>query len=155
MFHNTLLSCTWQTAINSCWSSIWKQIHKVIMIIMEGFLNCSISPTSDNSLELCSRSHRSSSSDPLSRVRLCDPVDWGLSGSSVHGILQARVLEWIAISFSRGSFPARNRTRVSRIAGRRFYRLSHQGSPGLIIVHCRSLVTLLNHLFHTIPYFYE
>ena len=34
---------------------------------------------------------------------LCDPVDCSLPGSSVHGILQARVLEWVAISFSRGS----------------------------------------------------
>ena len=41
-------------------------------------------------------------------------------GSSVHGIFQARVLEWIAISFSRGSSPPRNRTRVSLIAGRHF-----------------------------------
>ena len=36
----------------------------------------------------------------LSRVR-CDPVDCGLSVSSIHGILQARILEWVAISFSR------------------------------------------------------
>ena len=36
----------------------------------------------------------------LSRVRLCDPVDCSLPGFSVHGILQARVLEWVAISFS-------------------------------------------------------
>ena len=43
-----------------------------------------------------------------------------LSGSSVHRIFQARVLEWIAISFSRGSSRSRNRTRVSRTAGRRF-----------------------------------
>ena len=35
---------------------------------------------------------------------LCDPVDWGLPGFSVHGIFQASVLEWVAISFSRGSF---------------------------------------------------
>ena len=34
---------------------------------------------------------------------LCDPVDWSPPGSSVHGILQARILEWVAISFSRGS----------------------------------------------------
>ena len=34
---------------------------------------------------------------------LCDPMDYSLSASSVHGIFQARVLEWIAISFSRGS----------------------------------------------------
>ena len=32
---------------------------------------------------------------------LCDPVDCSLLGSSIHGILQARILEWVAISFSR------------------------------------------------------
>ena len=51
---------------------------------------------------------------------LCDPMGCSLSGSSVHGIFQARVLEWIAISFSRGSSQPRNRTQVSHIAGRRF-----------------------------------
>ena len=50
----------------------------------------------------------------------CDPMDFSLSGSSVHGIFQASVLEWIAISFSRRSSRARNRTWVSRIAGKRF-----------------------------------
>ena len=34
---------------------------------------------------------------------LCDPIDCSPPGSSVHGILQARILEWVAISFSRGS----------------------------------------------------
>ena len=51
---------------------------------------------------------------------LCDPMDCSLSGSSVYGIFQARVLEWVAISVSRGSSRPRDRTRVSRIAGRRF-----------------------------------
>ena len=51
---------------------------------------------------------------------LCDPMDCSLSGFSVHGIFQARVLEWIAISFSRGSSGPRNRTQVSHIAGRCF-----------------------------------
>ena len=37
-------------------------------------------------------------------LTLCDPVDYSLLGSSVHGILQARILEWVAICFSRGSF---------------------------------------------------
>ena len=36
-------------------------------------------------------------------LTLCDPIDRSLPGSSVHGIFQARVLEWVAISFSRGS----------------------------------------------------
>ena len=55
---------------------------------------------------------------------LCDPMDYSLSGSSIHGIFQARVLEWVAISFSRGSSRPRDRTQVSCIAGRRFYHLN-------------------------------
>ena len=51
---------------------------------------------------------------------LCDPMDCSLPGSSVHGILQGRILEWIAISFSRGSSQSRDRTQVSCIAGRFF-----------------------------------
>ena len=51
---------------------------------------------------------------------LCDPIDCSLSGSSVHGIFQARVLEWITISFSRGSSQPRARTQVSRIVDRCF-----------------------------------
>ena len=48
---------------------------------------------------------------------LCNPMDCSLPGSSVHGILQARILEWVAISYSRGSFWSRDRTQVSCIAG--------------------------------------
>ena len=51
---------------------------------------------------------------------LCDPMDCSLPGSSVHGIFQAIVLEWIAISFSRGSSRPRDRTQVSRTVDRRF-----------------------------------
>ena len=54
----------------------------------------------------------------LSRAWLCDPMDYSLPRSSVHGIFQARVLEWAAISFSRGSSWPRDRTWVSRIVGR-------------------------------------
>ena len=38
---------------------------------------------------------------PKSYLTLCDPRDYSLPGSSVHGILQARILEWVTISFSR------------------------------------------------------
>ena len=50
----------------------------------------------------------------------CNPMDCSPPGSSVHGIFQARVLEWVAIVFSRGSSQPRNRTQVSRIVGRLF-----------------------------------
>ena len=51
---------------------------------------------------------------------LCDPVDCSPPGFSVHEILQARTLEWVAISFSKGSSWPRDRTQVSCIAGRGF-----------------------------------
>ena len=50
-------------------------------------------------------------------LTLCDPMVCSLPGSSVHGILQARVLEWVAISFSGGSSQPRDQT---LIAGRHF-----------------------------------
>ena len=57
----------------------------------------------------------------LSRVRLfATPMDCSLPGSSVHGIFQARVLDWVAISFSRGSSWPRDQTQVSCIVGRCF-----------------------------------
>ena len=51
---------------------------------------------------------------------LCHPMDCSPPGSSVHGILQARIPEWVAIPFSRGSSRPRDQTRVSCIAGRFF-----------------------------------
>ena len=55
-----------------------------------------------------------------SRPTLCDPMDYSPPGYSAHGILQARILEWIAISFSRRSSQLRDWTWVSHIAGRLF-----------------------------------
>ena len=51
---------------------------------------------------------------------LSDPMNSSPPGSSVHGILQARILEWVAIPFSEGSSRPRDQTQVSRIAGRFF-----------------------------------
>ena len=56
----------------------------------------------------------------LSHVRLWDPMDYSLPCSSIRGILQARILERVAISFSRRSSQPRDRTWVSRIVGRLF-----------------------------------
>ena len=57
-------------------------------------------------------------------LTLCDPMDpmgpSGPPGSSVHEILQARILEWVAISFSRASSQVKDGTWVSCIAGRFF-----------------------------------
>ena len=55
-----------------------------------------------------------------SRLTLWDPMDYSMLSSSVHGILQARILEWVAIPFSRESSQPRDCTQVSHIAGRFF-----------------------------------
>ena len=57
-------------------------------------------------MHVCALSH-------LSCLTLCDPMDHSLPGSSVHGILQARILEWVVISFSRVSFQPKDWTHVS------------------------------------------
>ena len=55
-------------------------------------------------------------------LTLCDPMDtWGLPGSSIHGIFQTRVLEWVAISFSRGSSQPRDWICVSCIGRQILY----------------------------------
>ena len=51
-------------------------------------------------------------------LTLCHPMDCSPPGSSVHGILQARILEWVAILLSRGSYQPRDQTQVSCITGR-------------------------------------
>ena len=53
-------------------------------------------------------------------LTVCDLMDCSLPGSSVHGIPQARILEWVAIPFSRGSSQPRGRTQVSHSADRFF-----------------------------------
>ena len=59
---------------------------------------------------------------PLAQLchTLCDPTDRSPPGSSVHGILWARILEWVVIPFSRWSSQPRDQTQVSYIAGRLF-----------------------------------
>ena len=61
---------------------------------------------SDQSLQLC--------------PTLCGPVDYSLPGSSVHGLLQVRILRWVAISLFKGSAPPRNWAHIFCIAGRFF-----------------------------------
>ena len=53
-------------------------------------------------------------------LTLCDPINCSPPGFSVHGILQAKLLEWVAISFSRGFSRPRDQTQVFHFAGRFF-----------------------------------
>ena len=74
---------------------------------------------------------------------LCNPMDCSLPGSSVHGIFQARILEWVAISFSSGSSWPRDQTWVSCVPcnGRQILcQLLHLGiSEKAMAPHCSTL----------------
>ena len=80
---------------------------------------------------------------------LCNPMDCSPRSSSVHGILQARILEWVAISFSRGIFPEipwpRNRTRVFCIAARFF--TNWATTEAILYIH----IYIYNPLFFEFP----
>ena len=62
-------------------------------------------------------------------------MDCNLPGSSIRGILQARILEWVAICFSRGSSPPRDRTQVSCVAGRLFTIWATREGPSKLLVN--------------------
>ena len=57
----------------------------------------------------------------------CDPMAY-----TIHGIHQAKLLEWVTISFPKGSSQLRDGAQVSHIAGGFFYQLSHKGSPTIL-----------------------
>ena len=77
-------------------------------------------------------------------LTVCNPVDYSGLGSSVYGILQARILEWVAISFSRGSSQPRDWTHISYISciGRHVpYHSSHLGSPINILPYVKYMAS--------------
>ena len=115
--HNTnLISIHWISSdiigviVNHSRLQLLYFIRRVILIlIICVFLVCLVKYT----LWICV-------STAQSFLILCNPMDYSLPGSSVHGILLARILEWVAIPFSRGSSQPRDQTWISCIEGRFF-----------------------------------
>ena len=81
---------------------------------------------------LCGPLQKNFKSESVSHSVMSSSLDCSLPGSSVHGILQAGTLKWVAIPFSKGSFQPRGRTQVSRITGRFF---THREPPGGLDFH--------------------
>ena len=85
----------------------------------------------------------------LSRVQLCNPMCCSPLGSPVHGILQSRILEWVAMPFSRGSSQPRDQTHISYISCTGKLVLYHQhylGSPAYLHPYL-SISTSISPLF--------
>ena len=85
----------------------------------------------------------------------CDPMDCNLPGSSVHGILQARILEWVAMSFSRGSSQPRDWIHVFYIAGG-FFTTEPPGKPKRVLelTNHRTTTSILYILSKKIKHFH-
>ena len=79
-------------------------------------------------------------------LTLCDPMDSSLSGSCVHGIFQARILEWVVIPFFRESSQPRSWTQVSHIAGRFFTIWATREAP-MCICECVYTYIYVYHVF--------
>ena len=78
-------------------------------------------------------------------LTLCNPMDY-----TVHAILQARILEWVAIPFSRGSSQPRDRTQVFHIAGGFFTSSATRESLVVLILNCRCSTELSEKLFQKV-----
>ena len=122
LYSSSVYSChlfvRYSASVRSCTMPIFAlNVHLVFPIFLKSFLVFPILSFSSISLH-CSLK-KQSEFDQLCPT-LCDPMDCSLPGFSVYGIFQARVLEWVAISFSKGSSRPRDWIRVSGIAGRCF-----------------------------------
>ena len=110
---------TYRTAFSNCLLSL-SSIHSGSLQVFS-WLHSSLLVSADSHPIMQMYQLNRSPVCAFSRIWLfCDLVDCSPPGSSVHGIYQARILEWVAISFSRGSSWLRDRTWVSCITGRFF-----------------------------------
>ena len=114
-----MLTCVWLCQSSCLWTHwSFRSIPSALPVVM-------VSITTVDSCCLVNKSC----------LILCNPMDCSLPGSCVHGISQARILDWVAISFSRGSSQPWNRTLISYIA------------PGIVCLPGTAVNTV--HTYHT------
>ena len=88
-----------------------------------------LTTASRSNADLCLHSTAVAAKSLQSCPTLCDPMDCSPPSSSVHGILQGRILEWVTMPSSRGSFPTQGSNPGLPHRMQIFHHLSHQGSP--------------------------
>ena len=111
---NTYILLNIITGMNECWFSKKKNLESIswwCIFVFSWFINL-VNYFSCFYIVMCLVAQSCST--------LCDPLDCRLPGSSVHGILQARILEWAAVPSDRGSSQSGDQTQVSYIVGRFF-----------------------------------
>ena len=115
LFYSLKLGQTWYYVIFICISlasgeADFIYLYIAVFIFLDIFISYNI-----RELYICA-----CAKSLQSCLTLCDPTDCSPPGSSVHGLLQARILEWVAIPFSSRSFPFRDQTWLSCTADRFF-----------------------------------
>ena len=108
--------------------SLFNEYSGLISFMIDWLDLFAVQGTFKNLFQIHSQKHGGGCLVAQSCLTLCDPMDCNLQGSSLHEISQARTLEWVTISFSRGSSQPRDRTKVPCIGRWILYWLSHQGS---------------------------
>ena len=88
-----------------------------------------------------------------SRPILCDAIGCSLPGSSVHGLFQARILEWVAMSSSRGSFPTQGSNPDLLHCRLILYHLSHQSIYVYVFSICVQFIYVCVQLFIIMKYY--
>ena len=150
----------WTTATNACVDN-WKYVEQAICLQSseiktmqkEVFRVVSLHPWSLLVVvfHLCPREHVCVLAQSLGHLWLCGPGGWSPPGSSVHGILQGGILEWVAIFSSRGSSQPRDQTHISCIAGG-FFTTEPPGKP---LSQRENHLNHLPHILHVSLYKYK
>ena len=132
-FHSSGLLCNWNLN-NSIWQCIKTNFHKITSQLwrktQRTIIVWSVKPFFFYIINHSVIHLKVKLLVTQSGLILCDPLDCSLPVSSVHGILQARILEWVAIPFSKESSQSRDQTWVSHPAGR-FFTTEPPGKPML------------------------
>ena len=111
--------------LHSWWSTSWESVTVTYINISINVLTVTWSLEGWLMTKVISMYMKwSEMKDTQSCVTLCKPMACSLPSSSVHGVIQARILEWVAICFPRGFFQSKDQT---CIAGEMLYSLRHQG----------------------------
>ena len=107
MWHVTetwVSKCCWKNSANRL---AWCRVATNLQSVKMQYLQSTILSSAIDNIHLCAHTHTHTHTHThmlllsrFSRVQLCDPIDGNPLGSSVPGIIQARILEWVAISFS-------------------------------------------------------